>query len=293
MRALLTGIAIGLAIIALALLGGRWWLDGRVQEILARRYDVPLDGIEVPTDSSSVAEGERQAWLHGCHGCHDVELQGRVFINEPRVMRVVAPNVTQAITAYSDAELARLIRHGIRRDGTGVLSMPAATFYQMSDADAGRIVAHLRAAPLVGSALPSSALYLLGELAVLNGQLLPEAATMDHHAPRLGARSDRGDTTREWRGEYLARTICRECHGPALTGALEAPPLVRAYGYSHSAFVSLLLDGRSRDGRDLPVMSRTARERYVRLSKDEIADIYAYLMRMPIAPPPSAATASP
>lgn len=292
MRGLLTGVAIGLAIVALALLGGRWWMDRRVQEILARRYDVPLAAIAVPTDSLSVAEGERQAWFHGCHGCHDAELQGKVFVNEPRVMRVVAPNVTERIAAYSDAELARLIRHGVRRDGTGVLSMPVSTFYQMSDADVGRIIAHLRAAPMVGSALPTSELYLLGELAVLNGQLLPEAATMDHSAPRLGTRSDQGDTTRAWRGEYLARTICGECHGPALMGALEAPPLLRANGYSLSEFVSLLLDGRSRDGRDLPLMGRTARARFVRFTKDEIADIHAYLMRMP-ATSPTAATARP
>lgn len=292
MRALLTGVAAGLVIVVLALLGGRWWLERHVREILARRYDVPLTPIRVPTDALSIAEGERQAWLHGCHGCHDAQLQGKVFVNEPRVMRVVAPNVTERIAAYSDAELARLIRHGIRRDGTGVLAMPVSTFYQMSDADVGRIIAHLRATPMAERVLPTSELHLLGELAVLDGQLLPEAATMDHAAPRLGTRSDRGDTTRAWRGEYLARTICGECHGPALLGALEAPPLLRASGYSRPQFVSLMLDGRSRDGRDLPLMGRTARARFVRFTKDEIADIYDYLMRMPATPPPATATSS-
>ncbi len=60
MRALLTGVAAGLAIVVLALLGGRWWLERHVREILARRYDVPLTPIGVPTDSLSIAEGERR-----------------------------------------------------------------------------------------------------------------------------------------------------------------------------------------------------------------------------------------
>lgn len=279
MRGLLTGVAIGLAIVAVALLGGRWWLDRRVQELLARRYDVPLTDVAVPTDSASLAEGEKQAWLHGCHGCHDAELQGKVFVDEPSVMRVVAPSVTEKIASYSDAELARLIRHGVKRDGTGVAGMPSATFYHLSDTDVGRIIAHLRAAPRVATALPATELYLFAKLAMLKGEFAPDAATMDHRGPRLG---DRSDTSRAWRGEYLARTICAECHGPTLHGKLEAPPLPRAMGYSAAEFVSLMLDGRSRDGRDLQLMGRTARNRFVRFNKEEIADIYGYLMAMPI-----------
>ncbi len=287
MRGLLTGVAIGLAIIALAVLGGRWWLDQRVTELLARRYDVPLTPLAVPTDSASRAEGERQAWLHGCHGCHDSQLQGKVFLDEPRVMRVVTPNIPEVIASYNDAELARLIRHGVRRNGTGVVAMPVGTFYETSDLDLGRIIAHLRAAPRVTKTLPPTRLYLLAKLAVLRGELLPEAATMDHRAPRLG---DRSDTTQAWRGEYLAKSICGECHGPTLHGHLEAPPLARAMGYSAAEFTSLMLDGRSRDGRDLPLMGRTARSRFVRFTKQEIAAIYGYLMVMPTTPQHAAAT---
>jgi cytochrome c553 len=278
----LAGIAIALGIVALVLAGAYRWLDLRVDAILASRYNVPLSAIAVPDDSASLAEGERLAWFHGCHSCHDDQLQGKVLINEPRVMRVVTSNLTRVDPSYSDAELARLIRHGIRRDGTAVLAMPNATFYEMSDADVGMIIAHLRAAPRVDSDLPVSQLHLPAKLAVLRGELRPDAATMNHNAPRLG---DRRDTTASWRGEYLARTICSECHGRTLHGALQAPGLPRALGYSAPEFVSLLLDGRSRDGRDLPTMGRTARARFVRFTEAEIAAIYAYLMVMPMTPP--------
>jgi mono/diheme cytochrome c family protein len=278
MRGLLTGIGIGVAIVLAATLGALRWLDMRVQATLARTYDIPLVEVAIPSDSASLAQGERFAWFHGCHGCHDAQLQGKVFVDEPRVMRVVAPNITEAITRYSDAELARLIRHGVRRDGSGVLAMPSATFYHIGDAELGAIIAHLRRAPVVTSRLPYSELRLLAKVAVFRGELLPDAATIDHGATRLG---NRADTSAAWRGEYLARTICGECHGPTLHGDLEAPPLVRAMGYSAPQFVSLMLDGRSRDGRELPLMGRTARARFVRFTEGEIAAIYGYLMRMP------------
>jgi len=288
-RGLLAGIAIGLAVVAMAVLAGAWWLNRQVQLALARRYDVPLTHVTVPTDSASVAEGERFAWFHGCHSCHDAQLQGKVFLDDPRIMRVVTANIPEVIATYSDAELARLIRHGVRRDGTGVLAMPVTASREMSDSVVGRIIAHLRRVPRTARALPATELRLLGKAAVLKGELLPEAATLDHDAARLG---NRADTSRAWQGEYLARSICGECHGPTLLGALEAPPLLRAMGYSLADFTSLLLDGRSRDGRDLPTMGRTARERFVRLRKDEIAVIHEYLMRMSPAPAARAATAS-
>ena len=281
MRGLLTGIGIGLAIVGLAFLGWLRWLDGRVAETLGRRYDVALAPIVIPSDSPSVAEGKRLAHIVGCHGCHGEQLQGRVVVDQERVMRVVAPNVSTMLRLYSDAELARLIRHGIRRDGTGVLVMPAASYVILRDADVARVVAWLRTVPAAATTLPGSELGLPAKLAVLKGALLPSAAAIDHRArPATESDAQAADTAGA-RGAYLARAACTECHGLDLHGALEAPPLVAANGYSEPEFVSLLLDGRSRDGRDLPTMTKTARERFASLTSDEISSIYRYLRALP------------
>lgn len=280
MRGLLIGVGVGLAIVGLAALGWLHWLDARVATSLQRRYDVPLTPIQRPTDSASVAEGARLAHIVGCHGCHGEQLQGKLFVDEPSVMRVVAPNVTALLPRYSDAELARLIRHGVRRDGTGVLAMPTASFFQLRDVDVARVIAYLRTVPAAAGTLAGNELRLPGKLAVLKGALLPAAATLDHTAPRRAEGAPTTDTTAVARGAYLTQVACTECHGPELRGALEAPPLAAANGYDADAFVALLLDGRPRDGRDLPTMAKTARERFVWFTKDEVAAIYTFLQSL-------------
>lgn len=234
--------------------------------------------MRVPTDAASIAEGDRLGWLVGCHGCHGDSLEGKVFVDEPKVLRLVAPNVIEAVRGYSDAELERLVRHGVRRDGRGVVAMPAATTYHLSDADLGRLIASLRAAPFIRRELPATRLRMFGVLAAAQGRIVPDAATIDHRAERLG---DRNDSTRAARGEYLARITCAECHGVTLMGSATSPALVKGYGYTSAQFVSLLLDGRSRDGRDLGVMRRASQERFVRFTRDEIEAIYAWLQAMP------------
>jgi cytochrome c553 len=282
MKAVLVGALFALGLLVAAAGAGWWWLGARARALYNATLAVPLDSVVVPGDSASLAEGERLAWLRGCHGCHGDSLAGKVFLDEPRVLRLVAPNVTAVAPTYSDAELARLIRHGVTRTGRAVIGMPSATFYHLSDGDVGRIIAHVRAARPQPTTVPATELRLMAKIGLVAGKVPTDAGTMDHDAPRLG---DRTDTAQVARGEYLARTICTECHGPDLRGEETTPSIVRALGYTYPQFLSLLLDGRSRDGRDLGLMATTARRRFVRFRRDEIDAIWAYLQSLPLAAP--------
>jgi cytochrome c553 len=262
---------------------GFWWIGARTQELMHRTYDVPLEAIVVPASADDRLEGERLAWLRGCHGCHADSLQGKVFLDEPRVMRLVAPNVTQAIRNYSDAELARLIRHGVTRAGRAAFGMPSASFYHLSDLDLGRIMAHLRAAPVQDAVWPATELRLMARIAMVRGEFPSDAGSMDHRAARLG---DSADTSIVSRGRYLAMTICSECHGMDLRGQDGAPGLMVTLGYDLPAFRSLMLDGRSRDGRDLGLMAVTARRRFTRLRAVEIDALWTFLRAMPLGGAP-------
>ncbi|MBC7896782.1 MAG: cytochrome c [Cytophagaceae bacterium] len=273
------GALLAFGFLGLTGVGGWLWLGLRANELAAAPVQVPADSVAVSGDSLSLVEGERVAWLRGCHGCHGDSLQGKVFLDEPRVIRLVAPNVTTAITSYSDAELARLIRHGVTRTGRAAFAMPSAMFYHLSDADLGRMLAHLRSAPTQSLTHPATELRLMAKIGLVTNKVPRDANTMDHQAPRLG---NRADTTQLARGEYLAMTSCTECHGVDLRGDATTPALAKALGYTLPQFTSLLLDGRARDGRDLGLMGTTARSRFVHFRRDEVDAIWAWLQAMPL-----------
>jgi len=97
----------------------------------------------------------------GCGNCHTpqgpdgpiagMELAGFTMADE-ETMRVVAPNITPGgpVAQWTDAELARAIREGLRPDGTLIgPPMPFAFYRGLGDADLAAVVAFLRTLPAV------------------------------------------------------------------------------------------------------------------------------------------------
>lgn len=277
------GALLAFGVVGLVGVGGWLWLGLRTHELIAAPVQVPADSVAVPGDSLSLVEGARLTRVHGCRGCHGDSLQGHVFMDEPHLVRLVAPNVTAAATSYSDAELARLIRHGVTRTGRAVFAMPSAMFYHLSDADVGRIIAYIRAAPVQDGDLPKNEFRVFGKVAIVAKRVPRDANTMNHQAPRLG---DRAHTTQLALGEYLVRTSCTECHGETLGGDAEGTPaLPKAVGYTLPEFESLMLEGTVRGGRDIGLMGQTIRSRFVHLRRDEVDAIWAWLQTLPLVAP--------
>jgi len=108
---------------------------------LSRTYDVAVADFTVKT-TLPAEEAERRARTLMCGGCHHDA--GNVLIDEPGVGRIVAPNLTRFVPMYSDAELVRLIRHGVKKDGTGAFIMPASNFANITDDDMAAIIAWMR-----------------------------------------------------------------------------------------------------------------------------------------------------
>ena len=71
------------------------------------------------------------------------------MFDQPMIGRVVAPNLTAAVRKYSDAELAVIIRNGVRPGGRSLVVMPAEAYVLLTDDDLGRIIAFLRSLPTV------------------------------------------------------------------------------------------------------------------------------------------------
>ena len=276
-----TGIAVA-GLLGLAVLGyiAVYALSERV---LRRTYPSPVIALTVPTDPGSIQEGRRIATVHGCvHDCHGKEAEGRVMFDDPKLARIVAPNLTAAARRYTDAQLAVIIRNGIRPDGRSLMVMPAEAFVGMTDADLGRIIAFLKSLPPVPGPAAHIEIGPLGRLGLALGKLKPAAELIAVSVPPPPATSQEAEL-----GHYLARTVCAECHGTSLQGDVNpefiSPDLRVVSAYDPEAFTRMLRTGIALGGRQLGVMSEEARNNLAQLTDPEISALYSYLHDLPAA----------
>ena len=169
--------------------------------------------------SSSLADPslERGAYLvrgpAGCGNCHTpfgpdgpvagMELAGRL-VEDNTHFTAVAPNLTPAgpTANWSDAELARAIREGLRPDGSLIgPPMPFAMYRQLADDDLTSIVLYLRSLPAVEND-PGPSSYNIP---------LPPA-----YGPPVEAVTAPPQGVSVEYGAYLAGPVahCMECHSP-------------------------------------------------------------------------------
>ena len=253
------------------------------ERALQHIYDVPKVSISVPSDAAAVAEGRRLATLRGCfRGCHGKDAAGEVMFDEPMIARVVAPNLTAAVRRYSDAELANLIRNGVRPDGRSMVIMPAESFVGLTDEDLGRIIAFLKSLPEKAGPGPGVSLGPIGRIGLASGKFHVVAQLIADTVPPPEATGNEAA-----RGRYLARTICVQCHGTSLDGDsnpdFTSPSLRVVAAYSPEAFADLLRTGVALGGRKVGVMSEWTRENRLQFTDAEIAALYTYLHALPQA----------
>ncbi len=242
----------------------------------------------------------------GCGNCHTpmdangftalMELAGRV-VEETAEYTAIAPNITPAsrVSGWSDVELAKAIREGIRPDGSLIGPPMPFTFYRgIADDDLAAIVAFLRSLPAVTND-PGKSVYKV-PLPPAYGPPVEKVV-----APERGPTADYG--------KYLAGPIahCMECHspitqqGPDLTrlgqggyefhgpwGLSTAPNITSGEdgiaGYSDETLHVMITQGKRQDGTAmLPPMPYS----FLALTTaDDVSAIIAYLRTVPPLPDP-------
>ncbi len=190
---------------------------------------------------------------------------------------MVAANISKKIPTYSDEELFRLFKHGIKKDGTGLWSMPAGMFVNLSEKDIYQLIAYLRTVPAVENELPKTAFSFKGRMKIISGEIISEV-TMARQAVKKFNYPDNPTIVQQ--GNYLALTTCTECHGYDLRGAYGNPPLIIAKAYKEAEFVKFLHTGKALGNRELKMMSETCRTRFIHYSDEEIKCIYAFLVHL-------------
>lgn len=264
--------------------------DASDQEALLARGDYLVNGIVA------------------CGNCHtprnadattnaNLRLAGGFLIEEPGI-KAYAPNITQdhetGIGSWTDEEIIRAIREGVRRDNTIIgPPMPIPSYRAMSDFDARAIVAYLRTIAPVRNVVPRSE-YTIP---------LPES-----WGPPVGTVPDVSRDDSLAYGTYLGNALghCMECHTPMVEGVFDfsrtgAGGMVfhRPFGLDVAAMAAnitphpeqgigawtdeeiktAITTGVSRDGRKhAPIM---AFPYYQRVSDEDLDALIVYLRSIP------------
>ena len=234
----------------------------------------------IPTDAVEIAEGRRIAQLAGCMHCHGDNLAGTVVDDIPNFVRLVAPNISTMLPNYTDAQLATVLRKGVKPDGKSVLFMPSEMFRHLRDEDLARVIAWLRTKPVVTEGITEKT-----QLRPIGRSSSPTATSSRRRSaieslPAAAGGFDADDPVS--RGRYLTMNYCSECHGQNLQGVapINAPALAVAKGYSLEQFTRLMQEGVGIGDRQFKLMTPTAKARFTQLTPDEVAAVHAFLQTL-------------
>jgi mono/diheme cytochrome c family protein len=215
-----------------------------------RTYEIAYPEHKVSTDSAVIARGEYlvRGPAH-CSNCHvgsfdemilsdkgeNIPMQGGVRFPIGPLGEVSPPNLTPdpetGIGRYTDEEIFRMMRHAVKPDGTGTLSLMM-PFWNMADDDMIAVVSYLRSCEPVKNEIPEAKWTFIGKMVRTFAPLFKPVydPTPPAIAPPMAPTVERG--------EYLARYVanCVGCHterdlntfeaiGPEYAGGMEMEPM--------------------------------------------------------------------
>jgi mono/diheme cytochrome c family protein len=208
-----------------------------VAEYWDRTWDVPEPDLQASTDPGVIARGEYIVYgpAH-CVVCHTGSLEDFEHFVDTGVPPTLAggypmglgplgtlypknltPDRETGIGRYTDGQIARMMRHGVRPDGQA--SIPAMMpFSGMSDADVVAVLSFLRSLSPVRHQVPQNEWTTFGK--VMRTFVAAAKPKLDGHPSK---ESPPQELTAA-RGEYLTRSVadCGGCHSP-LSEATGAP----------------------------------------------------------------------
>lgn len=261
-------------------------------ESMNKVYDVPVPtNITRSTDPALIARGKHLAEsLAGCAlgDCHGPDLAGGRAIDAGPLGTITAPNITILQATYSDGELARLLRHGLKKDGRGVRMMPAQDFNWMPDSDVIALVSWVRTMPTIDKPNGVMTVGTLGKIMDRKDAVPFDVARRIKHdnVEIAGAPAPTAAY-----GKFIGRS-CGGCHGEHYSGGPIpgtpadfpvplnlTPDETGLKGWSYEDFDKLLTTGTRKNGKKLdPFMPY---EGLAKLDDTEKHALFAFLETLP------------
>ena len=301
-KKLLAGLAALLVVVAAAVLWAHARAQGRLETVHTVHSNSPAASLAADPEAlaASVARGEHLVHArYGCTHCHGEDRGGGFMLDDPAMGRWPAPNLTRGRGGlpadYDLADWDRIVRHGVRRDGTAAV-MPSQDYVAMSDEELLDIVAYVQSRPPVDRELPPRSFGPVGTMLLALGKL-PLAA--EHLASRTEhpARPPEAAPTAEF-GRHLAQT-CVGCHGPKFAGgpiqggAPDWPPAGNLTAHpdglaewTFEDFARLMRTGERPDGSKVRTPMQEVTWLGRAMTETELRAMWAFLQSLPPTPMP-------
>jgi mono/diheme cytochrome c family protein len=241
--------------------------------------------VTIAATPEQLALGERYA--NTCTGCHSttgqLPLDGGSdnFLDGSPMGVLYAPNLTPGgpLKDWTDTEIIRAIREGVKKNGQPLMVMPSEAFHHLSDEDVYAIVAYLRSQPAVDRQVPDRNLSLMAAI-FLGAGMFPTSAQPPITAPVVAPQP--GTVAY---GEYLSRGFgCRDCHGPDLAGqpsnyqGPHGPNLTEIVpGWTQENFLTLFHDGIDPLGSPVPPNEMPWKEYQKVFTDEQLIDLFNYI----------------
>lgn len=290
LKALGVGV-LGLLLLAGCFVGVQAW---RYNVSMERVYPIPVPAITRSTEPAVIARGEHVARsLGGCAlaDCHGANLSGGRTLELGPLGRFTGPNLSGIAQAYSDGELVRLIRHGVRKSGRSIAFMDVRELNWLPDEDLVALVSWIRTVPV--SPRPNGPLEI-GVFAKVLDRLdqipLDVARRVDHDRREIAPPPSPTPAY----GRYIAR-LCMGCHGEHLSGgpipgapaSMAVPPNLTPHAsglaaWTYADFERLSREGLRKNGRRVdPIMPTEA---LANMNDLERTALWSYLRTLPARP---------
>jgi mono/diheme cytochrome c family protein len=219
-----TAIIIGIIVVIIAAFFVKSYIS--VEGRRNTHYKVSPAPVPLRTDSATLALGSRLIKAKGCTECHGSDLGGKVFIDDPGLGHLIAPNLTKGQgglpASHNVEDWVLALKHGIRRDEKPLLFMPSHEFTFLSEQDMGTIISYITQVPVVDRAFPEGntlgpLTYILTDLDKL--PLFP-AEMIDHERDLI--KEVKAEISVDY-GKYLS-TSCQGCHRENMKGGEPIAP---------------------------------------------------------------------
>lgn len=273
-----------------------WTQVSAFDRSLAKTYSVPLREIPRAEGEQALARGRHVAESIGAcasSDCHGADLAGGKTLELGPLGTATGPNITPGGlgAVYSDAELVRLIEHGVKKGGTSVRFMPSTELNWLPDEDLAALVAYLRSVPAVTKQNGPFEIGMLGKVLDRQGLIVLDVARKIDHE-KIDKAPPPAPTAAY--GKFIAKA-CMGCHGDTYGGGPipGAPPEFATpsnitphesglQGYTYEAFAKLLDTGIKRDGQALDPFMALATMR--QMNDTERHAVFEFLRTLPPKP---------